>query len=208
MIFPDFFDEAPTLTLRDPLAAFLGSSEDGLMTYCYGDAVRLAGHSCPVVAGAYLMSRAGLSWLYGDELPERGNVEVHFRGEREEGTTGVLAAVATLLTGAAAETGFRGIGPSSRFRRRDLLFFGASIEAVMGLRRRDTGKGVLLDLNTESVPHDPRIATLMPRAVAGAAGPDEMSEFGTLWQDRVRRMLLDHADDPKFIHIYDWEGRP
>lgn len=51
MSFPAFFDDAPEIRVRDPLAAFLGSAEDGVMTYRYADAVRLAGHSCPVVAG-------------------------------------------------------------------------------------------------------------------------------------------------------------
>jgi hypothetical protein len=123
MDFPDFFAKAPTITLRDPLAAFLGVSKSGIMTYGYCDAVKLAGHSCPTVAGAYLAVRSGLACLYGDELPERGGVEVHLRDRREQGTTGVVAAVATLLTGAAPETGFGGIGAGRRFARRDLLIW-------------------------------------------------------------------------------------
>ena len=43
---PTFFKQAPTICLRDPLAAFLGATEGGLMTYSYQDAVKLAGHSC------------------------------------------------------------------------------------------------------------------------------------------------------------------
>ncbi|TDR85367.1 hypothetical protein [Enterovirga rhinocerotis] len=208
MTFPAFFDQAPTITLRDPLAAFLGSSEDGLMTYGYGDAVRLAGHSCPVVAGAYLLALNGLAWLYEDEMPERGGVEVHFRAEQDEGNIGVSASVVTLVTGAAAEAGFGGIGPTARFARRGLLTFGAPIEGFVAFRRRDTGKGVVLDINTESVPHAPGIASLMQRAVSGTADPSESATFSRLWQDRVRRMLLEHADDPKFIHVYDWVSRP
>ena len=40
---PTFFEQAPTICLRDPLAAFLGAAEGGLMTYSYQDAVKLAG---------------------------------------------------------------------------------------------------------------------------------------------------------------------
>ncbi len=79
MVFPAFFADAPAIRLRDPLAGFLGSAEDGVMTYRYADAVGLCGHSCPVVAGAWLMVLAGLEWLYGDDLPERGGIEVHMR---------------------------------------------------------------------------------------------------------------------------------
>ncbi|RDD71703.1 hypothetical protein [Paracoccus versutus] len=203
MVFPAFFADAPAIRLRDPLAGFLGSAEDGVMTYRYADAVRLCGHSCPVVAGAWLMALAGLEWLYGDDLPERGSIEVHMRDGVGQGTTGVVASVATLLTGAAAEGGFHGIGAGHLFARRGLLRFEAPIDGVMALRRRDNGAGVVVDIDTGHVPHDPAMAELMPRAVAGRAGPAELARFAALFQDRVRRMLA-AADDPKLVHLYDW----
>src|SRR5690606_22893816 len=121
-----------------------------------------------------------------------------------DGAAGVIAAIATLLTGAAPETGFKGIGAGHRFARRDLLVFDAPIEGTIGLRRRDTGTGVIVDINTASVPHDPSMDMLMPKAVSGQASTAELKQFGLLWQDRVRRMLVEHADDPKLIHLYGW----
>ncbi len=204
MSFPAFFDEAPTLTVRDPLAAFLGAATDGVIEYRYADAVRLAGHSCPAVAGAYLMVLNGLEALYDEDLPERGGISVFMRNERDHATTGVLASVATLLTGAAQETGFQGIGATHRFARKDLLHFDTDIDGTLALRRNDTGKGVVVDINTEHVPHELIMSQLMPKAVSGKANAAELAEFARLWQDRVRRMLLEHHDDPKLIHIYDW----
>ncbi len=90
MRFPAFFQDVPLLTLRDPLAALLGAAEDGLMDFRYADAVKLAGHSCPTVAGAWLMARRGLAALYGDELPERGGMGVDFKAARDAGTTGAV----------------------------------------------------------------------------------------------------------------------
>lgn len=208
MSFPEFFDDVPAVSLREPLAVFLGASTNGIITYTYADAVKLAGHSCPTVAGAYLMVRKGLGYLYGDELPERGAIEVHMRDGREVGTTGVVASVATLLTGAAAETGFAGIGPNQRFGRRNLLQFNADIDGLLALRRRDTGRGVILDLNAARVPADPDMRTLFPEAVAGRANESEQTRFARLWQDRVARMLLDHADDPELVRIGAWEAIP
>ena len=205
MNFPSFFAEAPRLRVRDPLAAFLGASEDGILDYGYEDAVRLAGHSCPAVAGAYLMVVNGLSYLYDEALPERGGIELFMRGAYDEGTTGVVASIATLLTGAAAETGFHGIGPARRFARRDLLRFGADIDGVMALRRRDTGAGVVIDIDTGAVPHAAEMAAVMPGAVSGEVDAAGLTSFAVLWQDRVRRMLVEHADDPKLIHLYEWE---
>ena len=118
---PSFFDNAPTITVQDALADFLGAAENGILTYRYADAVRLCGHSCPTVAGAYLMVVKGLKALYGEELPQRGDIEAFMQGERDEGTTGVTASVVQLLTGAAPETGFGGVGPAGRFARRHLL---------------------------------------------------------------------------------------
>jgi hypothetical protein len=206
MDFPDFFDSAPTLALREPLAVFLGASKSGTLTYHYADAVKLAGHSCPTVAGAYLMVRKGLAWLYGDALPERGGIEVYMRDGREQGTTGVIATIAMLLTGAAPETGFGGIGAGRRFARCGLLQFDAPIDGTMALRRRDTGRGVVLDLNTGRVPPDPGMMALFPKAVAELADEAEQARFAALWQNRVQRMLLDHADDPALIPAHEWEA--
>lgn len=206
MSFPAFFDGAPEIRMRDPLAAFLGSAEDGVMTYRYADAVRLAGHSCPVVAGAWLMVATGLDWLYGESLPERGGIEVHMRDAFDHGTTGVVASVATLVTGAAAESGFGGIGTARHFARRGLLRFEAPIDGVMALRRCDTGAGVVLDIDTGRVPHHPEIDELMPQAVQGTADEATLRRFMTLWQDRIARMLA-AADDPRLVHVYNWPMR-
>ncbi len=204
MDFPDFFAAVPTITLRDPLAAFLGVSRSGAMTYGYADVVKLAGHSCPTVAGAYLMMRRGLAYLYGGELPERGGIEVYLRDRREQGTTGVFAAIATLLTGAAPETGFGGIGADHRFARRDLLQFDTPIDGLLALRRRDTGRGVVLDLDTAGVPPDPAMGPLFLKAVTGRTDEEEQTRFAALWQDLVARMLLEHANDPHLVHAREW----
>jgi len=205
MDFPDFFADAPTIALRDPLAAFLGASKEGVMTYSYADAVKLAGHSCPTVAGAYLMVLRGLEHLYGSDMPERGGVEVYLRDPPDHGTTGVVAAVATLLTGAAAETGFGGIGAGQRFSRRDLLHFDAPIAYLMGLRRCDNGRGVLLDLDASVVPPAGEMQQLFPRVLAEQADEAERTTFAGLWQTRVERMLMQHANDPALVQVHEWK---
>ncbi|MFN3311385.1 MAG: hypothetical protein ACK40R_06730, partial [Thermomonas sp.] len=108
MHLPAFYSQAPRLLLRDPLAELLGAAEGGLLEYGYADAVRLAGHSCPTVAGAYLAVRAALRQLYPEALPERGGIQVTMSAAEVEGSTGVIAQVFTLITGAAANNGFSG----------------------------------------------------------------------------------------------------
>lgn len=202
--FPDFFADAPTLTVRDKLAQFLGAATHGTMTYHYADAVRLAGHSCPTVAGTYLMTLNGLKALYGDELPVRGEVEVFMSDSRDSGATGVVATVVQLLTGAAAETGFHGIG--GQFSRVDLLRFDQPVQGVFGLRRMDTGRAVQVELDASVVPWTDEMREVMPRAVSGRASDQDLARFGALWQDRVRKMLTEHASDPAMIHVGDWQA--
>ncbi|HEY0832333.1 MAG TPA: FmdE family protein [Azospirillum sp.] len=206
MPFPTFFDAAPRLSVFDPLSAFLGATDGGLIDYGYADAVKLAGHSCPTVAGAYLMTVRGLRALYGAEPPVRGDVVVAFRATETAGATGVMGRVAALLTGAAGEDGFKGIG--GHFDRRGLLRFAAAIDGDMALQRRDTGAGVQMRLDPAVVPSAEEVGRLLPRVLHGHADADEARRFQALWQDRVRRLLVDHADDPALVTITPWYGAP
>ena len=198
--FPDFFAAAPSIPVVDPLADFLGAATGGLIEYRYTDAVRLAGHSCPTVAATFLMTRAALKALYLEALPERGDIRVDFREPRDAGVTGVMAAVATLITGATEDSGFRGIG--GHFIRRDLLFFGQMLTAGdIRYTRLDSGIAAEATVQLDRVPGDPRMSRLMSLCLSGAASPEEAAVFRELWQGRVRRLLLDHADDPEVICI-------
>ncbi|MBE0623457.1 MAG: hypothetical protein IH606_01470 [Burkholderiales bacterium] len=201
MQFPEFFKAAPRITVRDPLARFLGAAADGIIEYRYADAVKLAGHSCPTVASAYLMTRAALLSLHPDTLPERGAIRVELREDRLGGVAGIVANVASLLTGATQDTGFKGIG--GRFDRRNLLFFGADMPGQMRFTRTDTGAAISVSARLERVPADPRIPTLLPRCLAGAATAAEATLFQSLWQDRVRSLLVERADDPEVILVHN-----
>lgn len=199
MRFPEFFDAAPRITVRDPLARFLGAAEDGVIEYTYTDTVKLAGHSCKTVASAYLMTRAAMRALYPNAVPERGGIRVELRGDRLEGVTGVVANVASFLTGATHDTGFKGIG--GYFDRRNLLFFGVDIPGQIRFTRVDTGAAAHVSARLDRVPSDPRMVALMPRCIAGIATADEAALFQSLWQGRVRTLVVERADDPEIIVV-------
>ncbi|MDO9198719.1 hypothetical protein, partial [Rhodoferax sp.] len=167
MPYPDFFDQVPRITLRDPLAELLGSATGGLLSYGYADAVRLAGHSCPTVAQAYWLGVRAVKALYGEEMPVRGNIQVSLRDPLEAGTTGVTASVLGLLTGAASDGGFAGLG--GQFVRRGLLQFDADIETELRFTRTDTGQTVLAQGRAHSVPGDPQTMRLMQLCLSGQA---------------------------------------
>lgn len=199
--YPAFFEQVAPITLYEPFAEFLGASEKGLFEFRYVDAVRLAGHSCPTVAGAYLMALNGLKRLYGSALPQRGDIRVGIRYGHTHGTTGVTAAVLTLITGATEDMGYPGMGPALRFSRRNLLAYDQPVDSFITLHRRDTGAGIAVSLNADVVPADPEMDTLLPKAIANTLSAADMARFGRLWQDRVKRMLVDHAANPDLVPI-------
>ena len=198
-MFPEFFARVPGITVYDPLAELLGSAEGGIIEYRYEDAVRLAGHSCPTVAGAWLMMRAALRALYGEAVPQRGGLRLDFADDMDSGVTGVIASVATLISGAAGTAGFKGLG--GRFSRRNLLRFGVEGVANLRVTRLDSSAAVHCRFSPNSVPADPRLGELLPAVVQNCAWPEERRLFAQLWQDRVRRLLLEHADDPAVVQI-------
>ncbi len=194
---PLFFNEVRTITLTDPLAGFLGAAEDSLIEYTYHDAVKLAGHSCPTVAGAYLAAMKALERLYPDATPERGAIKVSFREPITSGVTGVMANIATLITGATQDSGFKGI--AGRFDRRNLLFFNVPIAGEMHFERTDNKASTAVAYHPEVVPPEAAMKELMQLILAGVAGAAEQMEFGRLWQERVKRILIDHIDDPRLV---------
>lgn len=199
MAFPAFFDAVPGIVLRDPLAEFLGAAEGGLIEYRYVDAVKLAGHSCPTVAGAYLLTCRVLRALYGAAVPERGGIRVDFRDAQANGVTGVIAGVVGLLTGAAGSGGFKGL--AGNFARRDLFAFDAGVAGEIRFTRLDTGAAVTATLSLASVPADPRMGGLLQQLLAGEGNAEIAQAFAALWQDRVRRILTEHFDDPALVDL-------
>ena len=199
MRYPEFYDEAPRITLYDPLAKFLGAAEGGIIEYRYVDAVKAAGHSCPTVASAWLMTLHALEALYPKDIPERGAIRVDFRQDSTSGVTGVIANIVTLVTGATHDTGFKGL--AGRFDRRKLLFFNEPVPEEIRFTRKDSGAAVDVTAHLEHVPSAPHVGELMAACLTGRADGAAQREFGRLWQERVRAILLDHARDPQVIVV-------
>lgn len=196
MAYPIFFDSIPTITLRDPLSRLLGSAEDGLIEYSYAEAVKLTGHSCPTVAGAWLMTTGALRRLYGDEIPLRGGISVRFRNSATEGVTGVIASVAGFITGATTDMGFKGL--RGRFDRRRLMSFEQQVDGDIRFERLDTGQGVAVSFDASVVPPAPDMMPRLFLAMEADASPEQQAAFAEAWQDRVRR-IFEQADHPRLL---------
>ena len=188
MEYPEFYNEVEHIILKDELSQFLGSSEEGIIDISYLDIVKMAGHSCALVSGSYLMALKGLQRLYGTELPKRGEIKVELRDSLNHGNTGVSAQVLSNITGATNDTGFNGI--NGKYNRRGLLFYGADIQSTVRFTRLDTNKSV-------EVSYTPMKVVKPGDIMQSALGPDatekSKKDFPKQWQEMVKT-IFDNAD--------------
>ncbi len=187
MHYPEFYDKVESICLTDPLAKVLGAFENGEYEISYIEVVKAAGHSCPTVAGAYLMTMVALKSLYSDERAIRGNTKVEFAESLEDGVAGVIGNVVSHITGATDKSGFKGLG--GKFARHSLMHFNADINASGRFTRVDNNQSVDVIYNPSSVPADPEMMPLMQKIQSATATPEDMKKFGQLWQERVRRIF-------------------
>ena len=212
-VFQDYLIQVKPIKFREPLAETLGAvkSEDAVLEYTFVDAIKMAGHACPTVAGAYLSCQKALERLYLNEIPVRGEISITIYGEPDEGVYGVMAQVFSFITGAAPATGFRGLG--HKFKRKDLLqFIPDTIDPqamCFEFRRRDTGKAVLIKFYPREVPFPEgkakRLGELLEKVIWEAARKEERKEFQELWMEKVADMLLGQKEIDKWLKLE--EGR-
>lgn len=188
MKYPTFFDKVPSIDLQDPLSDFLGAFEEGKLQISYLECVKLAGHSCPTVAGAYLMALKGLEALYGSDLPQRGSIRISMRDGEADGVTGVICNVISFIAGANGAGGFKGL--NGNMARNNLVSYNIPMEGEVKLTRTDTDQSVTLSYDASMIPADTMMQPLMGKCMQGLATPEEKKEFGRLWQARVEKILL------------------
>ncbi len=185
MRYPKFFDEIEPIVLVDELGGFLGAFEDGVVEIRYLDIVKVAGHSCATVAGAWLMTRAALAALWPEGRPVRGGVRIELRGAAGEGNTGVVGMVMANITGAApGDLGFSGL--QGRWIRRNLLEFGRPVGGDARFTRLDTGEAVDVSYRPHRVV-DP--GAILAEAIGPGATDEQRRMFPHRWQAMVRTLL-------------------
>ncbi len=171
------------------------------MVFKYTDAVKMAGHSCAAVSGAYKVTLEALKHLYGDDTPVRGDVKVTIKGKPTDLAYGPMSQVISLITGAATETGFHGLG--GRYGRYNLLQFDEDNFEVNTFifERIDTGKKVKVVYNPQALPENPRMGEVAGATISGSASEAEREEFFSLWQGKVKKILLESDAYPGLLEI-------
>lgn len=190
-----FYDDVEPIRLKDPLAVFLGAideKEDFIFTYA--DAIKLAGHSCPAVSGAYKITQKAIKALYGNETPVRGEISIRVLGSVDNGANGPISQVISLITGAAPETGFKGLG--EKFVRKNKLVFDERNEEPNAFifTRDDTKKSVKVTYHPERIPIREEMSALFTKCIVDTATKKQREGFMTMWQERVRMVLFEEVD--------------
>jgi len=199
----NFYNQVEPIKLYDPLGDFLGAFENGIVEISYFDCVKLAGHSCPTVATTFLATRRALKEIYKDELPIRSHIEIKLKGDKKEGVNGVIANVAAFICGAGDEGGFSGIG--GFFSRRDLIKYNQDIKGLISFRNIKKGIEVSIDIDTSVVGADPKMKEYMQKALI-TQDKEAKESFAKIWQERVKRFLLDKEIAQEAIKIVDKKG--
>jgi hypothetical protein len=190
---PCLFPDSPTITFHDPLGELLGAG-DGNYHYRFDDAVKLAGHACPTVAGAFVMMLRAVEELYHGETPQRGDIRIDVYGSPDKGSTGPFTQVLTLLSGAAAENGFQGL--NGKFVRQGLMHFTKEQQegpVTVIFTRLSNNTQVKLAYDPSAIAAEPTMMELMKVILAGKADATTRQQFTTLWRGRVDRIVADRG---------------
>ena len=207
--FREFLKEVEPIKFKDPLAETLGAfeGESATLEYTFIDVIKMAGHACPTITGAYLCCQTALEKLFPDETPVRGEISIKVFGEQDEGVYGVIAQVFSFLTGAAQTTGFKGIG--HKFKRKDLLKFSTEKidrEAMcFEFGRIDNTKSVIAKIYPRNIPFAEdkamRLGELLEGVIWEAAKEEERKEFQNLWMEKVKNMVIDKKEINKWLIV-------
>ena len=208
-VFTGWLKEVKPIRFKEPLAQTLGAfrEEGALLDYGLIDVIKMAGHICPTVAGAYLACQAALEKLYPGEAPVRGEIGVTVYGEPDEGAYGVMGQVFSFLTGAAPETGFKGLG--HMFKRKNLLKYSSDRTGggamCFKFQRLDTGRDVFVKLYNGKIPFpaekDRIMARLLEKVLWEAEKPAERKEFRDLWMEKIKLMVLERKGMDTWLKI-------
>lgn len=209
--FVDLFSKVEPIKLKEPLAQTLGAFKNGhsKIEYTFADVVKMAGHACPTVAGAYICCKKALQHLYRTEIPVRGEIAIKIYGNADEGTYGVIGQVFSYITGAAPSTGFKGLG--YKFKRRDLLIYNEekhlANEMCFEFKRIDNNKTVLVKFFPSLIPSPAKnkLGELMEKVIWESASREEVKEFQRLWIEKIKNMLIEDKGINDWLKIEEGE---
>ena len=194
-----FYSSLPTIKLNEPLYDLFGVAPTSEIEFSFADAVKIAGHACPTVAGSYLMTYHGIKALYPNEIPIRGNFKLHFSTDEAEGVTGVIANIMGTILGAAGVGGFKGLG--GKYYRNNKILFNQILKSKVEIVRIDNNQSVRIDYFPEIIPSSDATSPLLSKILSNSATDLEKLTFQNLWNQRLEKILSIGFDKNNLIKI-------
>lgn len=110
-----------SIEIHEPFAEFLmADPEEYRFAVSLLDVVRFAGHACPSMIGAFLISQRVVKELFPQtNICLRGHVSIEIPSSVTRGATGPISNVFSMIFGAWEKSGFGGL--QGQFIRRDLI---------------------------------------------------------------------------------------
>ena len=210
-----YITEVPPIMMTEPYFGIFGQTT-GPVPYTYEEAVKLSGHSCGAVTGAWTITKKALEALYPNgEIPVRGQIAVEAPGAEDEWFVGVFGEVITFVTGASPHTGFNGseFGTVNDLfiRQNKMVYKDEPTGQLPPMRewiftRLDTGAKVGVKFNLVIILPIPTPARteMGKKMAAGTATPEEAADYQKYWNDRAK-FVLDNADLDGFFTVTIYE---
>lgn len=180
-------EELNSLKIRvhEPFAEFLMADKPEYdFTISLLDVVRFAGHACPSMIGAFLISQRAVKELFPEtNTCIRGQVAIELPTPIDQGPSGPISNVFSMIFGAWERSGFGGL--QGRFVRRNLLKYDSRAvpKGTYRFHNLQTGKHV-------DIAYDPSKAEV---AADPAATP-----FQKIWRLKIRTIL---RNPEQFVHV-------
>lgn len=135
-----------SIAVYEPFAEFLLADPDEVrFRLSLLEIVRIAGHACPSMIGAFIIARKAIELLFEDAVCIRGDLEVSTSSSADQGPIGPICNVFSFITGAFEKTGFGGLG-GEKYVRRHLLRFKDAAVPMGAFRFKRISTGVTYDI--------------------------------------------------------------
>lgn len=166
------------INIKEPFAQFLeADKEEFEFQISLLDVVRFAGHACPAMIGAFLISQRAIAELYPESLTlVRGDIKIEINAPVELGATGPISNVFSMIFGAWEKSGFGGL--QGNFKRRDLLSYNVKDVPFGNYRftRIQTGKSIVIAYNA---------------SLANIKGEADAATFQEMWRVKIKNIIED-----------------
>jgi hypothetical protein len=169
------------ITIQEPFAEFLMADQDEYkFKISLLDVVRFAGHACPSMVGAFLISQRAVTELFPEtNVCIRGQVAIEIPSAVTQGATGPISNVFSMIFGAWERSGFGGL--QGQFVRRGLLKYDVQDVSQGTFRFHNLKTGNAVDIS-----YDPSKAQV---PVEAASLP-----FQKVWRHKIATILENSKD--------------